>query len=60
MSKEILESTKDRFGVEVRVGDTVIYTNYHKLFKGKVEKITPCGVTIEKGSNQSTDKFAKL
>jgi len=65
MSKEKLEipeSIIDAFGFEVKVGDTVVYTNYHKLSKGEVEKITRCGVTIKgsSGTNKSREKFAKL
>lgn len=60
-----IESAKDNFGNELRVGDEVYYaTSYrwgrgYAIEKGKVTGFTPCYVLVDGGS-VSPDKIGKI
>ena len=61
----VIESAKDNFGNELRVGDEVYYaTSYrwgrgYAIEKGKVTGFTPCYVLVDGGS-VSPDKIGKI
>ena len=61
----VIESAKDKFGNDLRVGDEVYYaTSYHwgrgyAIEKGKVTGFTPCYVIVDGGS-VSPDKIGKI
>ena len=61
----VIESAKDKFGNELRIGDEVYYAmSYHwgrgyAIEKGKVTGFTPCYVLVDGGS-VSPDKIGKI
>jgi hypothetical protein len=67
---EVIESAKDNFGNELRVGDEVYYaTSYccgrgYAIEKGRITGFTPCTVIVSKDGSDShyiaSDKIGKI